>query len=263
MNTYKYNDRFERNIGVVTKAEQEKLKNSKVAIAGAGGVGGNVLNMLVRAGVEKFSIADFDTFSASNINRQHGALTENIGKSKVKVLSSFAKSVNNEIVINQFEEGLTVDNIEEFLDDVDIVIDAIDFLSPNIRRKLIDTAQARGLYVFLAPALGFGASVATFSPKGPSYDEFFGVMPKKITPELTYEFGRKIFPYIPPYVDMEAYIRGLNDGNLPTFAPAVMLASTFVACDAILLLTNRRKPICIPQIFWADMFEKEMKVINV
>jgi tRNA A37 threonylcarbamoyladenosine dehydratase len=67
---FDYSSAFSRNIGWVTADEQAKLRDSRVAIAGLGGVGGPHLLTLARLGVGKFNIADFDRFELQNFNRQ-------------------------------------------------------------------------------------------------------------------------------------------------------------------------------------------------
>ena len=63
-------ERYHRNLGVVSPSEQVKLLQSKVAIIGAGGLGGTVLELLARIGIGKLIIADKDIIGDSNLNRQ-------------------------------------------------------------------------------------------------------------------------------------------------------------------------------------------------
>jgi tRNA A37 threonylcarbamoyladenosine dehydratase len=65
-----YHEAFSRNIGLFTVEEQEKLRRSRVAIAGMGGVGGVHLVTLARTGIGNFTIADPDRFELANMNRQ-------------------------------------------------------------------------------------------------------------------------------------------------------------------------------------------------
>jgi 23S rRNA (cytosine1962-C5)-methyltransferase len=81
-----YAESFSRNIGILTAAEQAQLARTTVAIAGLGGVGGNVLMLLARMGIGRFRIADFDRFERVNINRQPGAASDTIGQPKCDVL---------------------------------------------------------------------------------------------------------------------------------------------------------------------------------
>jgi len=83
MNLFNYHQAFSRNLGWVTEQEQDRLRKSRVAIAGLGGVGGFHLLTLARLGVGAFNLADFDTFDLANFNRQAGASLDTLGKSKL------------------------------------------------------------------------------------------------------------------------------------------------------------------------------------
>src|SRR3990167_6528215 len=84
-NTFDYNEAFSRNEGLISKEEQERLRSSRIAIPGLGGVGGVHLMTLARMGIERFHIADADQFSLANFNRQYGASVSNLGKNKTEV----------------------------------------------------------------------------------------------------------------------------------------------------------------------------------
>lgn len=259
-----YDSCFGRNIGVINNREQQRLRGCKVAIAGAGGVGGNVFAQLIRAGVTQFVIADFDTFSTSNMNRQHGAVKGTIGQMKVDVLKDYALSFHDEIQVETYPEGITEENIDAFLEGVDVLVDAIDFMAPVIRKKMLDRAKAKGIFAFLAPAMGFGASLIIFDPAGISHDDFFGEMPEKMTPEYVINIGNKLFPNIPDYVDMDAYMEGAAGKKyLPTFSTAVMLASTMVATNVVLALVDGSVEFSAPQVLWLDLKVNKMELISL
>src|SRR5207248_4307002 len=80
--SWSYEQAFARHSGLLTDAEQSKLRNSRVAIVGLGGVGGIHLATLARLGIGAFHIADPDTFELANFNRQYGANTQTLGRSK-------------------------------------------------------------------------------------------------------------------------------------------------------------------------------------
>jgi hypothetical protein len=92
---FRYEQAFSRNIGWVTPDEQAILRTKRVAIAGGGGVGGVHLLTLVRLGISKFHIADFDTFDLPNFNRQVGANMSTLGEPKADVLARiFSRSTS-------------------------------------------------------------------------------------------------------------------------------------------------------------------------
>src|SRR5450830_1019337 len=120
---FSYHAAFARNLGWVTRAEQESLRGKRVAIAGVGGVGGVHLLTLARLGIGAFHIADFDTFDIANFNRQVGANMRTIGEPKVEVMAQMARDINPEADIKLFPEGINKDNLPAFLEGVDLYID--------------------------------------------------------------------------------------------------------------------------------------------
>lgn len=113
------------------------LKTSHVVILGLGGVGGYVLESLVRSGVGKFTIVDFDKVELSNLNRQIIALRDNIGKNKTTLFYERMKNINPDVKINIIDEFISDDNIDKlFKDDIDYFIDACDTM--NTKKLVID-----------------------------------------------------------------------------------------------------------------------------
>lgn len=117
----KSNDIFIRNVEGMTSV----LSNSTVGIAGCGGLGSNIAVSLVRAGVGKLIIADFDKVETSNLNRQHFFI-DDIGKKKVNAIENYLKMVNPIIDVVPIDNKLTKSNISNYFSDVDIMIEAFD-----------------------------------------------------------------------------------------------------------------------------------------
>ena len=115
------------------KEKTQLLKNSKVLIAGLGGVGGYAVEQLVRAGIGEITIIDSDTVHESNINRQLIALNSTIGQKKTNVVKARAVDINPELKVNIIDDYLIGKNIELLLKEkFDFVVDAIDTLTPKI-----------------------------------------------------------------------------------------------------------------------------------
>lgn len=83
---WSYDEAFCRNLGLISPTEQQRLRNSRVAIAGMGGVGGIDMVALARMGIGKFTIADPDVFEIRNSNRQYGAMRSTNGQAKAEVM---------------------------------------------------------------------------------------------------------------------------------------------------------------------------------
>jgi len=171
---FDYDEAFSRNLGWLTPQEQQRLRRARVAVAGMGGVGGVHVQGLARLGVGALNLTDFDSFELANFNRQAGAATSTIGRPKVEVMREFALDVNPETDVRLFPAGLDEDNLADYLDGVDLLIDAIDFFANSLRPALYRAARERGIPVVCSAPLGAGASLICFKPGGMSFDEYFG-----------------------------------------------------------------------------------------
>ncbi|AFL76086.1 ThiF family adenylyltransferase [Thiocystis violascens] len=170
---FNYTEAFSRNIGWITDAEQQILRGKRVAIAGMGGVGGAHLLTLTRLGVGKFYIADLDTFELANFNRQVGATTATLGQQKVEVLFRQALEINPELDLRMFPTGLNTDNLDDFLRDVDLFVDGLDFFAPDIRSLAFGRCHALGIPAITAGPIGMGAPYLIFLPGGMSFEQYF------------------------------------------------------------------------------------------
>lgn len=105
---------------------QTKLKNAKVAMIGAGGLGAPLGLYLAAAGVGRIGLVDFDVVDVSNLQRQviHG--TSDIGRKKLDSAGDRMKEINPNIRIDKFDTGLSSENALEILRDYDIVVDGTD-----------------------------------------------------------------------------------------------------------------------------------------
>lgn len=124
--------RFQRNLGTFTEEEFDKIKESKVFIAGCGG-SEYIIDFLVRAGINTIAVADGDSFEESNMNRQLFANINNIGRKKVEVAKEYAELINPDLKFIAYPEFITEENIKEFIYEYDVVLDCVD----NVESKLI------------------------------------------------------------------------------------------------------------------------------
>ncbi len=111
----------------------ERLRDSTVVLAGAGAVGGYVLEGLVRAGVGHIRVVDADVFSTSNMNRQILATMDTIGRNKADVAVERARSINPDIDIVAINTMVSEETIPSILEDVpDVLADAIDTIGHKV-----------------------------------------------------------------------------------------------------------------------------------
>lgn len=170
---FDYRQAFSRNIGWVTEAEQQSLRGKCIAIAGLGGVGGAHLLTLTRLGIGAFNIADFDSFDIPNFNRQAGAMMSSLGKPKTVVLAEMARDINPSLQLKVFERGVMQDNLEDFLEDVDLYVDALDFFAFSARKLIFPACAAKGIPATTAAPLGMGTAMLNFVPGGMTFEDYF------------------------------------------------------------------------------------------
>lgn len=140
----------------LTERERRILESARVGIAGAGGLGSNVAMLLVRAGIRKFVIADFDEVNESNLNRQF-FFRGQIGEKKVEALARNLRLVEPDLELELCDVRLTGGNVAEVFAGCDVVVEAFD--AAESKTMLLDALLPSGRPVVAATGLaGWGRS---------------------------------------------------------------------------------------------------------
>ena len=154
-------EKFLRTEMLLGKEAVDKLKNSRVAIFGIGGVGGYALEALVRAGVGEIDLIDSDCVAISNINRQILATTKTVGEKKVDVAEARAKEINPDVKINKFPIFYLPENANTFdFEKYDYIIDAIDTVAGKM--ELVKRANEVGTPIICSMGTGNKLDPAAF-----------------------------------------------------------------------------------------------------
>ena len=185
---FNYDDAFSRNIGWVTEQEQQTLKNKRVAIAGAGGVGSEHIVTLARLGVGNFNISDFDEYEVHNFNRQAGAFMSTINQPKCSVMKNIALDINPQADVKEFGEGVFAHNVDEFLKDVDIYVDSLDFFALEARKLVFQKCTDKKIPIITAAPLGMGTAFLCFMPGQMSFEEYFRFNDKEAEDDQLIQF---------------------------------------------------------------------------
>lgn len=131
----------------------EKLCHARVAVFGVGGVGGFVVEALVRSGVGALDLIDGDTVSLSNLNRQIIALHSTVGRLKTEVMGERIHDINPEAKVVLHSCYFTPDNAEEFdFSQYDYIVDAVDMVTAKI--ELAVRAKAAGVPIISSMGAG-------------------------------------------------------------------------------------------------------------
>jgi len=247
--------------GLFSPEEQEKLRSATVAIPGMGGVGGTHLISLVRSGVGNFKIADFDVFEPRNISRQYGARVTDLGRPKVEVLAEEAFRINPYINLEVYPKGINPENINAFLEDVDVIIDSVEFFAIDARKLLYDKAKEKNIYLIVAAPLGFSASLLVFDPKkSPSFEEYFAIKPhmSQIEKALLFALGLAPKPVFLKYLDLKSI--NLKNKQGPASVIACYLCSALAAMEAVRIILGHPGLTPVPHYLQFDIYLKKLHI---
>jgi sulfur carrier protein ThiS adenylyltransferase len=129
----------------------ERLESARVAIVGAGGLGSNCAIHLVRSGVRRLSLCDFDRVEWSNLNRQY-YFQDQVGRLKVEALAENLQRINPDLELSLCRDKLDASSLDPFLDGARIVVEAVD--QAETKALIVETALKRQLPVVAASGLG-------------------------------------------------------------------------------------------------------------
>ncbi len=168
-----YNNMISRQVEIISTKEQEKLKNTPIIVIGCGGLGGTIIEQLVRSGFEELTIIDQDVFDETNLNRQIRSNLDTINETKVEVTKNAMKKINPNVNIQAHNISINQENITDIFKDNEVLIDAVD----NIYTRVLISREARKQnMVFVHAAVeSTTGELSVFEPNSVSYEELFGL----------------------------------------------------------------------------------------
>ncbi|MFH1436423.1 MAG: ThiF family adenylyltransferase [Pseudomonadota bacterium] len=254
-----YDDLFDRNYGVLTREQQERLHGSDVLIVGCGGIGGTVAIILARSGVGRFTLVDPDTYEPTNMNRQIGCFKDTLGRNKAEVVREDILRINPEARVEAHGGELPFSEIERLAAPSDLVFPAADDYAYSIMvfrraRKLRKPA------LMIVPA-GLWSIVTIIRPSGPTVEDIHGVPPVGTYRELKEIFETRKYKLATLFYTTlggwrKEYYRDFIESGLPPaqICPVVWLASSAGALEAVKLLSGKEKPVAAP---WYWLISKD------
>lgn len=261
-----YEASFVRNFGVVTHEEQAKLRNARVTVVGAGGVGGITLIQLARMGVGSIHVIDRDQFEASNINRQMLSAVSKLGVDKAEVAGQVLRDINPEIKVRTTISFVTEENAPELLADSDVIVDATDNL---VSRVVIHRAAAKlGIpSIWIAVTPPFRGGVMSLTPDSMPYEQVLRhpSYQKELTPEVRDQVnalkdGRAV------YSVSQGALKEWSDGYLKkevawaVLAPVANIVGVLASFEAFKLVIRRPglDPVIGPKLIKIDLAKEQM-----
>ena len=146
-------EQFSRTQLLLGEEAMEKLRNTRVAVFGIGGVGGYTVEALARSGVGQLDLIDSDTVSVSNINRQILATHSTVGRLKVDVAKDRILDINPNCVVRTYPCFYLPDTADQFdFSAYDYIVDAIDTVTGKL--QLVQQAHAAGTPIISSMGTG-------------------------------------------------------------------------------------------------------------
>ncbi|HHQ41860.1 MAG TPA: ThiF family adenylyltransferase [Chromatiales bacterium] len=257
---FDYAQAFSRNIGWVTPEEQERLRRARVAVGGLGGVGGSHLLTLARLGIGAFSIADIDAFELSNLNRQAGATCSTLGRSKIEVMAGQVRDINPEVDLRLFPGGVTLENVDEFLEGVDLYMDSLDLFALDVRRRVFARCRELGIPALTAAPMGMGTALLVFTPHSMSFEDYFAFDEGPLEDQIV-----RFVIGVSPTVMQRRYLvfrRSVDftRQKVPSIAMGIEIAAGVACTAALKLLLGRGEVPVAPRGLHFDAYLNRLRV---
>ena len=180
-------ERYIRNLGALTEGECLRLREKKVFVAGCGGLGGHIIDMLLRVGVGAMTVADGDVFEQSNLNRQLLSGMDVLGAPKAEAARARAARVNPEVRFTAYDGYVTEENVSAMVKGCDAAMDALDSISA--RKLLKAECDRQGIPYIYGAISGWTAQAAVSLPGDGLLDALY--------PEETVVAGKSSLSFTP------------------------------------------------------------------
>ena len=249
-----YEQLFERNYGVFSSEEQNRIRDARVVIIGCGGIGGVVASALARSGLGHFVLYDDDIYQPSNMNRQIACFSDTLGDSKALTIREAILKINPEADVDVCPEALRPDEIGRAIQMGDVFMPAADEWPLSI--AALGAAKELGKPAVMAYPVGALARVSTFLPESPYAAECL-VMPYKVPYD-----GLKVFMDSPDNRSILHYYRSEGawtqawfedwcQGKRPhaQLCTTVWITASLAALEILKLVSGKWEPVVAPR-YW-------------
>lgn len=239
-----YGQMINRNIGLITEAQQETFRNSVIALFGLGGLGGVIGEIFTRSGIGTLKIVDHDKFEPTNFNRQIFSFQDTVGRWKTDVTEEFLKRINPEITIEKYQE-VSQDNIDTILKNSQVVVLAIDSAKPCV--IISRAARKAGIPLVEGWAIPYG-NTRVFTKESPALEQVYNLPTLgkdidaitedefnafKISMLMTLKKIEGIENFYPP-----SAMKRIQEGQIPSFAPIVWLTAVLMSLETFKVLLD-------------------------
>ena len=254
---------YQRNIGLFSREQQQKLRDAKVFVAGVGGVGGIEAATLARFGVGELVVMDPGVFDEPDMNRQFAAMASTIGENKARATARILKDINPFLKVAALEYAPQGDaELAAQMAGSALVIDAIDYAWFDYKARFARVARSLNLLNVTAPIPGFGTLMVIFDPEGMTLEEFYGA-PADPAEWPAYRIPMDRIQGAERYGDIVGRYRDGGSAYISTCAGAGALNGGLVATEIALIITGlrtREEIVFAPRVTYVDMLRRVFEV---
>ena len=254
-------------------AGQQKLYDLKLGVAGLGGMGSNLAEIFVRLGVGHLKIADGDIIQLSNLNRQVIANRHTVGMKKAVASSTELRNIAEDFELVVYDDGITEKNVEEFVSDLDVIIDEIDVFPFRAHVWLHAAAQKRNLPLYSGFIIGLGTHIFKFQGTDFTFEDFMLRDQKQIdSPSPDFIMNRLATPapsYLRKAKNQKKFKETILNKTVPIFGASTFLSHSFVAIRVLtdyLGLNDQiggvKTPV-MPQFLKVDPLDLKIEVCDI
>ena len=238
-----YNDMIARQKEIISQINQEKIKNSKVTVVGCGGLGGTIIEQLIRSGFENLTILDEDVFDKTNLNRQVRSNIDTLDKPKALITKEAMKKINPNITIDAKVERLCEDNVSKIIKDSDIVIDALDNIYSRV--VLARASQEKGIPFIHSAVEKTSGQITVITKNTPSYEELFRLKSK----------NKKLS-------DAREYLENLSNRKPQVLGITPAIFGSLQVNEAIKIITESNDILYAPKVLLFDIANYSFRIIE-
>jgi len=263
-----YYELFERNLGIFTQKDQERIREAKVMILGLGGMGGALAILLARTGFTNFYLIDPETYEPSNMNRQVCCFIDTIGKLKVEVVKNEILRINPEAQVVADARKLSLQEIEKLIREwcPDVVAAEADDVA--FSAKVIRLATSNGVFAITGMPSGFTGYVMAFPPYTKYTPEGIFGLPENLSYEELYQLveapenrcGRRWYMFHGKW--RTDWFLEWREGRKPIaqVAPAVWLVACITATEIVKYIVGKWRLVAAPYVWHFAIADGKIEV---
>jgi len=249
------------------------LEGMRILVVGAGGIGGTIAHEFCRLGADSITLADFDLYERSNMNRQIACYADTLGRPKAEALAAELGRMDPAPSISVIAERRRADGFSREIAEADFVAVAADDYAFSL--ALLDRALDAGKPAGAALPIGLWAATGLFLPGGPRPARLFGFRPQadeegyareiaRRRPALARAImGRSRGAVVP---ELAAFMGGRGSGDRgegpearpPQLCPVVWSAASLLVMEAAKHLMRLGRPVCAPR--WIELAPDGIRV---